>query len=307
VTSLGRRAKRALETLAFRVFLTTVRGLPHDAAVRLGAGLGRFAFALGLRRKVAVRNVEERLAPEGGRHAAERIARESYEVAGRTFVHLLRADLLDDRSIWRLVSREAIETVSTFRDAAGTILVSGHFGNWELLVLAIRRAGIPTAAMAGDQSNAYVDTAIRAIRARAGVRPLSARSGLRDALGLLREGGCLATLMDQDARSKGIFVDFLGAPASAHVGIVTLAMRTGSSVVPGVLVDEHGRYRFVPGVAWRPRAGVSDEENARAGAEHFHRFLEAQVRQHPGNYFWAHRRWKTRPKEPREIVEEAGR
>ena len=305
--SAGRRAKHALETLAFRAFVGTVRGLPHGSAVRLGAALGRFAFAVGLRRKVAVNNVLERLAPDGGRPAAERIARESYEVAGRTFVHLLRADLLDDKLIWRLVVREDIETIRTFRDASGTILVSGHFGNWELLVLAIRRAGIPTAVMAGDQANAYVDEALRATRARAGVRPLSARSGLRDALGLLREGGCLATLMDQDARHKGVFVEFLGAPASAHVGIVNLATRTGSSVLPGVLVDESGRYRLVLGDAWRPRSDLSDEENARAGAEHFHRFLEEQVRRHPGNYFWAHRRWKTRPKEPQEVVEEAGR
>jgi KDO2-lipid IV(A) lauroyltransferase len=295
VSSLARGAKRALESAGFAVLLAAVRRLPNGAALRFGAALGRVAFALGLRRAVAVRNVVERLAPEGGPREAERIARESYEVAGRTFVSLLRADLLDERTIWELVPQDEIRALHTFRDASGTILVSGHFGNWELLVLAIRRAGIPTAAMARDQANARVDGAIREIRARAGVRPLSARSGLREAIGLLREGGCFATLMDQDARGRGVFVEFLGAPASAQVGIVTMAMRTGASIVPGVLVDTAGGYRFVAGAPWRPRPDVGEEENARAGAEHFHRFLEEQVRRHPGNYFWAHRRWKTRP------------
>lgn len=295
MTSLRRRTKHALEAVGFRALVAIVRRLPYALSVRVGSALGRLTFALGLRRAVAVRNVEERVAPAGGRREAQRIARESYEVAGRTFIHLLRADLLNDRAIWAVVPRDEIDQLHALRKGSGMILVSGHFGNWELLVLAIHRAGIPMAAMAGDQSNTFVDVAIRAIRARAGVRPLSARSGLRDALALLREGGCMATLMDQDARSKGVFVEFLGAPASAHVGTVSMAMRTGSVIIPGVLVDEAGRYRFVVGAAWRPRPDVSEEENARAGTEHFHRFLEEQVKLHPGNYFWAHRRWKTRP------------
>ena len=291
----GRRAKRWAEAVGFRLLAGLVRALPYGAAARVGAATGRFAFALGLRRRVAVRNVEERLAPPGGRAAAERIARESYEVAGRTFVSLLCADRIPEETLFSLVDRRAVDSVRDAAGGGGAVLVSGHFGNWELFVLAFRRSGIRVAAMAGDQSNAKVDAALRAIRARAGVTPLSARTGLREALRILRSGGLVATLADQDARSKGVFVEFLGAPASAHVGVVSMIARGRATMIPGALVDERGCYHFVLGVPWRPDPARSDAENERDGAVHFHRFLEEQVRRHPGNYLWAHRRWKTKP------------
>jgi KDO2-lipid IV(A) lauroyltransferase len=154
---------------------------------------------------------------------------------------------------------------------------------------------LPLAALAGEQSNSSVDLAIRDIRARAGIRPLSARASLKEALTLLRGGSCVVTLMDQDARSKGVFVPFLGTPASAHVGVVSMAMRTDVPLVPVLLADEGGTHRFVSGTPWRADPSATKEDNERAGTEHFHRFLEEQVRLRPGNYFWAHRRWKTRP------------
>lgn len=293
---VSRRAKRLAEAAGFALLAGVVRALPHGAALRVGAATGRFAFAIGVRRKVAVGNVEERLGPPGGRRAAERIARESYEVAGRTFACLLRADRIPPDALSRIAGTDVLHgLIAGIRDS-GAVLVSGHFGNWELLVLAIRRAGVPVSSMAGDQANDTVDAAIRRIRTRADTPPLSSRSGLRNALRLLRARGIVATLMDQDARGKGAFVQFLGAPASAHVGVVSLAMRAGVPVVPGVLVDEDGAFRFVPGTVWRPDPARTDAENQREGAAHFHRFLEAQVRAHPGNYFWAHRRWKTRPR-----------
>jgi KDO2-lipid IV(A) lauroyltransferase len=296
--SVARRAKRALEQAGFRLLAGVARALPGAAALRLGAACGRAAFALGLRRRVAVENVAARLAPAGGRSEAARIARESYVVAGRTLVSLIRADRISDAELWAVVPREEIESLRDSFGARGSVLLSGHFGNWELLVLAVRRVGVPLATLAGDQANSAVDEAIRGIRTRAGLHPLSARTGLRDALAMLRSGGCVASLADQDARSRGIFVDFLGAPASAHVGMASMARRAGVPIASAVLVDLGGRYRCVQGPMWTPDAGAGEEENERAGAACLHRFLEEQIRRHPTNYFWAHRRWKTRPDTP---------
>jgi KDO2-lipid IV(A) lauroyltransferase len=72
-------------------------------------------------------------------------------------------------------------------------------------------------------------------------------------------------------------------------------MRADAPLVPGVLVDCGRSYRFVLGPVWQANPALGEEENLRSGAEHFNRFLAEQVRRHPENYFWAHRRWKTRP------------
>lgn len=291
-----RRLRHRFEWLGFALLRGLLSVLPYRAAVALGSGCGRLAFELGVRRRVAVQNVIERIAPEGGQREAERIARESYRVMARTFTHLMIADRIDDGTLWRLIPRGDVDSLTALRGAGSALFVSGHFGNWELAVIAIRRSGVPLVALAGEQANSAVDLALRDVRARAGLQPLSARSGLRDAIRLLRDGTSLVTLPDQDARAKGIFVEFLGAPASAHVGVASLAQRTGAVVAPFVLVDAGGRYELVRGSAWRPEPGATKEENERAGAEHFHRFLEEQVRRRPENYFWAHRRWKTRPR-----------
>jgi KDO2-lipid IV(A) lauroyltransferase len=157
--------------------------------------------------------------------------------------------------------------------------------------------GLTVHALAADQANRTVDAYVKAARARAGVATLSARRGVRAAYDALRAGDYIATLMDQDARRKGIFVEFLGTPASTHTGVAAMAMRAGRPLIPGVLVDLGGgrSFRFVRGEAWRADPAVPEEANLRAAAAHFTRFLEAQVRAHPGNYLWAHRRWKTKP------------
>jgi KDO2-lipid IV(A) lauroyltransferase len=290
------RPRRALEAFGFRLLLAIVRPLPRGAAAWIASLLGRFAFdVVRIRRTVAVENVLARLEPAGGRAEAERIARESYEVMARTFVDLLRFDRIGERTLWRALSAgEVRELVSSLENGSG-VLASAHFGNWELLLLGLARCGVVVHAIARDQSNAAADRGIKAARAKAGVRTLSSRTGLREAVRALRRGESVTSLLDQDAGGKGLFVDFLGAKASCHSGMVALAARTGKPMVPVVLVDERGTYRVALGGVWRPDPALSEEANVHAGVQHFHRFLEQQVRAHPGNYFWAHRRWKTRP------------
>ncbi|MCA9750674.1 MAG: lysophospholipid acyltransferase family protein [Gemmatimonadetes bacterium] len=298
MSSSGKRVKHAFETVGFRLLVGVVRRTPRAFALGLGSALGRFAFEIGIRRRVAVDNVLARLAPAGGRRAAVRVARESYAVIARTFVDLLRTDLESDAVIGGLVPREDLEPVlEVWRHGKGAMFVSGHFGNWELLLNSIRRLGVPVGAMAKDQSNTAVNEIVKSIRARGGITPLSSRRDLREAVRLLRGGGYVATLMDQDAGKRGEFVPFLGTPASTPSGAVTMAVRTGAPLVPGVLLDLGGSYRAAIGEPWwPPSAGEMPEEEAvRAGVLHYTRFLEEHVRAHPGNYFWAHRRWKTRP------------
>lgn len=295
MASLSRRIRHGAEAAGFRTLTGLVRGVSRRRAMAIGAGLGHFAFDRGIRRQVAIRNVLEHLGPRSPEEARA-IARESYGVMGRTFTDLLRADLTTEDVVWELTDRGAFRPLADLHaQGRGGVLVSGHFGNWELLVIAIRRYGMPAAAMAGDQANPAVDAVLRGLREAAGVEPLSARSGLRDAMRVIRRGGFVSTLMDQDARHRGVFADFLGAPASTHVGPASLAARTGAPLVMGALTGNGDRYEFRLGPVLRfPEKGTAEE--LRDAAVTYNRWLEGEVRRAPGNYFWAHRRWKTKPK-----------
>jgi KDO2-lipid IV(A) lauroyltransferase len=265
--------------------------------MRFATGTGRFAFDIArVRREVAVRNVLERLQPEGGRPEAESIARESYAVMTRTFVDLLRGGRLGDEELWGVLSRSGMEELKhSLTKDGGSLVVSGHFGNWELAIQGLRRLGVSIAALAADMANPRVNERVMRARRAAGIEPLSPRRDLRGVVRHLEGGGCVVTLMDQDARGKGVFIDFLGTPASTHGGIVSLAMRTGAPLVFGALVDEGDTYTLVPHEVWRPDPSLDEVRNRRDGAVRFNRYLESLVLRWPTNYFWAHRRWKTRP------------
>lgn len=288
--------RRILEWIAFVVLRALVRRLPRSAARRLGTLVGRFAFdALRLRRSVAIENVRARLEPSGGIREAERIARASFEFLGRTFVDLLRFDRREDESFWNSIDAAELKRVAASFPSSGVVFVSGHFGNWELLLRVASRLGVNVAALAGDQANVRVDRAVKALRAKASVTTLSARKEVRRAIRFLRSGGWVSTLMDQDARRKGVFLEFLGTPASTHVGIVRLALHSGAPLIPVALVETGDTHRLILGEAWTARPGASEDESAVQGAQEFTRFLEREVRLRPEQYMWAHRRWKTRP------------
>ena len=294
--SAVRDARLTLEWVAFCCLGALIRALPRKGALFLGSALGVFAFdALRIRRRIAIENVETHLSLSGGRKEATQIARRSYAVIARTFVDIFHAPRIDDKTLWKFIPRSEVERVSqVITQRRGGVLVSGHFGNWELVIHALRRFYPHVRVIVGDQSNRRVDAAIKEVRKQGGIPAISSRTGIREAVRFLREGGAIATLMDQDARKSGIFVDFLGVPASTSTGMVALALRTGVPFIPVVLVDRGRSYELVISSPWEPRAEATEEENIRCGAAHYSRFLETQVRRYPENYFWAHRRWKTK-------------
>jgi KDO2-lipid IV(A) lauroyltransferase len=295
--SAVREARLTLEWIAFLGMGGLVRALPRGAALFLGTAMAAFAFdVLRIRRRIAIENIEKHLPPPGGRREAVRIARRSYAVIARTFVDIFQAPKVSNEGMWKLIPHKDVESVAqVVAQHKGAILVSAHFGNWELLIHSFSRVYPKVRVIVGDQSNRRVDAAVKEVRKRGGVPAISSRKGIREAVHFLREGGAVGTLMDQDARKRGIFVDFLGAPASTYTGMIALALRAGVPFIPVLLVDCGKSYSIAIAPPWTPHEGASEEENIRTGAMHYNRFLEEQVRRHPENYFWAHRRWKTSP------------
>ncbi|HSG29870.1 MAG TPA: lysophospholipid acyltransferase family protein, partial [Candidatus Krumholzibacterium sp.] len=114
----------------------------------------------------------------------------------------------------------------------------------------------------------------------------------------LRKNRLVALLSDQDARRHGIFVDFFGTPASTYPGAAQFSYRSGAPVVFCYIVrgsDESHEAVFLPPV--HPDTARSrEEEVVRLTAAHV-KALEDAVKEHPDHYFWAHRRWKSSPKQ----------
>ncbi|MEQ1587232.1 MAG: lysophospholipid acyltransferase family protein [Cyclobacteriaceae bacterium] len=115
---------------------------------------------------------------------------------------------------------------------------------------------------------------------------------------VLKSGGSIAILIDQDTKVKSRFVDFFGMKAATPIGATVLALRTGASVVPTYIYlgnDGKQHMNILPEI---PLVITGDDEtDLLVNTQNFTNFTEKIVREHPEQWVWMHERWKTRPGE----------
>lgn len=271
--------------------------LPAGAARELGAGLGSLAYALGIRRDVSLGHLRRIFGEERSERELETIARESYRNFGRMVFEYGRFTRLTPDIIERTVSVSGAEHLDqALEGGAGALLIAGHFGNWELAATLATR-GYPVTFLVGEQHNRLVDGLMNSLRQGLGVEIVPLTGSLLGVFRALRRNRIVAMLSDQDAGRSGVFVDFLGRSASTPYGPGRLAWKTGAPLLPGMAVRQ-GRARHVltirPPVE-PPPAGSSEEEAVRHYTQAYTSVFEEFVRRYPEQYFWMHRRWKTRP------------
>ncbi len=271
------------------------RTLPWRASLAAGERLGDLARSLGVRRRVAEDNLAQAF-PE--RDAAWRgeVLREHYRELGRVVVEYARLAELAAAPAGEVVAEvSGLEHVHAARAAGrGCIVLTAHFGHFELAGAWLART-IPMDFVYKPLSNPAVEAWIVRARAAAGVGLIPVGAGMRRVFESLRAGRVVAFLADQDAGRHGVFVPFLGRPASTFPGPAQLALRTGAPVVFGLahrLPDGRHAIEFEPLPA--PHDATGPEAVTRFTAHHAAR-LEARVRERPAMWFWLHRRWKTRP------------
>ena len=296
-TEPPRRARlrdRAATWIA-RTLIRQVRSMTWPASLRFGARIGDTARAAGLRRGVAERNLDLALPDLSARDRAA-ISREHYRELGRVAVEYARLGELARAPEGEVMAGiDGMEHLARAQSLGrGVILLTGHFGNFELAAAALARTH-PVDFVVKPLSNPDLERWIAAEREAAGVGQVPIGPGMRAAFVALKRERWLALLADQDARRHGVFVPFFGRLASTPVGPAALALRTGAPIVMGFVRRlEDGRHHLTI----EPPLEIADQESPdaelRLTALHTAR-LESWVRRYPAQWFWLHRRWKTSP------------
>ncbi|TVP55763.1 MAG: hypothetical protein EA351_09870 [Gemmatimonadales bacterium] len=276
------------------------RLLPERLAQWVGSRLGWLAGSVLRIRRGTVEENLERAFPDWSRDRRVRAARAAYRHLGREAIVLLR---LGAMSPGEVRERSEIRGESLLRDALdegkGVVLLAGHLGNWEFAGAALAARDVPLDVVGRKQSNPLFDERVREMREGFGMRPIYRHAALRPVLKGVREGRVVALVADQNVRSGGVFVDFFGIPASAAKGPGVIPLRTGAPVMFMAVTRLPGwraRYRMEISPIAVAASGDTEADVLRVVAE-FHRLLEDAVRRAPEQYFWFHRRWKTRPPE----------
>lgn len=272
--------------------LAVVPLLPRRAVVSLARMLGALAFLFARRdRRIATANLE--LAFGASRTAAERLAivRESFRVMALV---LLDVFWFQRRTAARLRRHVRFDPSyhSHYVPHAPCIIVTAHYGNWEVMGLAGALDGYPMHSVAMPLKNPYVDAMLGRARNLTGQQVVPRSGAVKSLLRVLRGGGRTAFLMDQNTLPEegGQFVPFFGLPVPVSGAAEMLAQRTGAAVVFAYsAVDGMGDYTvhcLPPLFAGAGGAGITERTTG---------MLEAQVRRSPGAWLWMYKRWKFIP------------
>lgn len=179
----------------------------------------------------------------------------------------------------------------------GALVLTAHFGNWELMSAAVTLYFSNTAIVVRPIDFPPLDRFMRDLRSRFGTEIIPKQKGMRRILGAVRENKSIGILLDQNVDwYEGVFVNFLGRRACTNKGLALLALKTGTPVIPVFSVRQRdGRFRIIFGPELKLiRTGdkiIDIEENTAL----FTAVIESYVRTYPDHWFWFHRRWKTRP------------
>lgn len=283
-----------LESLLLRGAAAGFRSLNWRASLSAGAWLGDRLRESGVRRRVAEDNLA-RVVPAWSEAERAIILRDHYREVGRIAAEYARLPELVHSTPGEVVAevrgRENLEAGLAM--GRGVVLMTGHFGNFELLGAWLGKS-YPVDFVVKPLSNPHSERWLTARRTACGVGSLSTHGSLKRVFQSLRAGHCVAMLADQDARRAGVFVPFMGRLASTPVGPARLAIATGAPIVMGFQVRlPDGRHVLElepPFLAGPDDAGAVE----RVSAWHTAR-LESWVRRVPHQWFWLHRRWKTAP------------
>ncbi len=282
------------ESLGFLGSLCSSRAL-----ARTGNFLGwlMWLFLPGRRRK-AQRALEHHL---GYSHAqSQKLVRRNFQHTGRSFLELLHSRKLDYRFMQnkvRIKEPERLETI--IRMERPIVAITGHLGAWELLsgFAALYFPQRPCQIVARHPKNEALKEMMIHFRAKNNAEIVSSKQAAPRVRSCLSKNGLSSFLVDHNTRrSQSVFLSFLGEYAAVNMGPALLALRSKAVVWPIFMVREDGGYviRNHEPLDTQTVEGTL-RERINQVATFYTREVEAMVRRYPEQWFWMHRRWKTRP------------
>ena len=295
--------RASLKYAALAPFWSPLRALPLPQAVALGGALGPLAMTLDRsNRAIAERNLSIAF-PDRDKASHLTILRETYRNFGRMaaeWAHLFEITPASFDRFARFDGAQNWTDALRAADGRGLLILTAHVGNFEMLIMVPATRGCRLALVHRPNRNPLFDRMVTARRERFGAIAVPRKGAGRPVLKLLHDDWTVAMPLDLDTRT-GLFVDYFGMKAATSDGLARVAMATGApscqplSCAKAPVRVMSSKYCPIEVVRGRDR-----DESIRENTQRFTAAIEAVVREHPTQWNWIHRRWKTRPPgEPR--------
>src|ERR1044072_2888241 len=262
---------------------------PVDAE-RSGEKLAMLVYRLSKKHRHRALSNLELAYPEMPEDERVKLAKRCFLHFGRVFGDFLRSSA---RSNSEVVADSALLGFEHL-DAAlakgnGVILISAHFGNWERASHRVVAAGYKVSVVARDANDSDLNRSVMRKREKQGVKVLPRGKAARGILSLMKANEIVAILPDQN--SGDIFVPFFGQPAGTVTGPVSIAVKTGASLIP-IFAPRVGAAKYEIRIypALEPVEGYEPIEGYTRAINNK---IESIIRENPDQWLWFHDRWKS--------------
>ncbi|MFA7625604.1 MAG: lysophospholipid acyltransferase family protein [Candidatus Kapaibacterium sp.] len=267
---------------------------------KLGRMLGGILQRLSKeRRNVTLRNLSESL-PNLSPAEHNKICRNSYDNLGITLAELLAFPSMseaDFKNYVKITNTELVE--EKIKSGKGIILLSGHFGNWELMAyVAGLVLNLPITIIVKPQSNKLSDKYLNKFRTQGGNKIVPMSNAARTILQALKKNEAIALLVDQSADwQKDVFVDFFGRPAATYEAPAAIALKYGSPIITG-FAHRLPDCTYLVELKELDYSDLDDSHESIIELTRRHvKVLEDNIMMNPGLWSWQHKRWKHEPPE----------
>lgn len=273
--------------------IQALRYLPLSFANALALAATRVLDKIAPRlRRVALTNLAFAL-PDLDPAAHRAIVNGVFESIARTLVALARFPALNRSNISEWIAYDGLENYQAAKhQGRGVLIATAHVGNWELSAFAHALMTEAMFVMVRPLDNPLIDRLVERRRSLSGNHLIDKRDAARAVMKALRRNQAVGVLIDQNtAAAEGVFIDFFDKLACAGSGFVKLAHRSQAPVIPGFALWDKPTQRYI--LRFYPPVQMTG--NVQADTQRLHSAIEDVIRQHPDQWMWIHRRWKTRP------------
>jgi Kdo2-lipid IVA lauroyltransferase/acyltransferase len=280
----------------FMIWLSNV--LPRRAWLVFCGSLGSLAYYFATRtRKLTIDHLSMAF-PEKSQDQIRQLARNNFKMLAKNTGEIIRTSrikTLEDLNKV-LVTHGFGHFEKAQQKGKGVIFLTCHMGPFDLQVTNMALRGLNPNIIGTPMKDPRLNDLLWNYRNAHGAIAIERGRETFRMIKILKSGGSVALLIDQDTKVKTVFVNFFGKPAATPVGATVLAMKTGAAIIPTyVHLGEDGmqHMHILPEIPMRITA--NEEDDIVYNTQILSNFIEDTVRKHPDQWVWMHERWKTKP------------
>lgn len=270
------------------------RFLPITAVIAIGDAIGWVvSFLPNSRNVVAYMNLRAAFCKTKTPSQLKKVVRLLNMRIGQTVAEMIGLSRMDNHYADKYIRNVSTNLMFEAKEKGrGVIMLTAHFGNWELSAMKSAFLGLPLFVLAREQSMRRVNELLNRLRESKGSQVVRKGMSTRELVKALHDGEMIGMLGDQSGGPNGIVADLFGRPVSTPYGAFRISAKTGAIILPAFLVRENGPYHSL---CIEPPIEVKEGEDLAPHIRKYNQILEGFATKYPEQWLWFHRRWKHCP------------